>query len=167
VVSPVVAGGVLAAHALAYRITATPSERFHEYLAHAPQVLLLLTFAGIVMGGFGRSREAPKAHVFPLLAVTTFVLQEHLERVIHGGSFPILVTSRAFLVGLLLQIPFALVAWALARWLVAASGERPARRVVLRPRFELPLIALPTGALAAIEAPAALGRGPPLLLRPR
>ncbi len=166
-VSPVVAGGVLAAHALAYRLTGTPSEHVHDYLEHAPQVLLLLALSGAVLGGLGRAGKTPAAHVFPLVAVTTFLLQEHLERVLHGGSFPILVTSPAFLVGLLLQIPFAIVAWSLARWLLAAVGGLRTRRLVLRPRFDVPLVARARSVLAAIAPPPALGRGPPPLLRPR
>jgi hypothetical protein len=165
VVSPVVAAGVLVSHALAYRLTSTPTERFHAYLEHAPQVLLVLALSAIVLGGFGRRRVAPPARVFPLIAVTTFVLQEHVERLVHGGSFPILVTSPAFVVGLLLQIPTALVAWALARWLLAAVGEPPARRLAVRPRFELLLAMAPAALLTSLDPPPALGRGPPALLR--
>lgn len=158
--------GVLVSHELAYWVTSTPTDRFHAYLEHAPQVLLLIVLSAIVLGGFGRRRTAPPARVFPLIAVTTFVLQEHIERLVHGGSFPILVTSPAFVVGLLLQIPTALVAWALARWLLDAVGDPPARRLVVRPRFELPLVARPVSALASLRRPPARGRGPPLLLRP-
>ena len=165
--SPVLAAGVLVSHALAYRITATPTERFHAYLGHAPQVLLLLTFFGIVLGGVGRRGTAPAAHVFPLVAVTTFALQEHLERIVHGGSFPVLVTSPAFVVGLFLQIPVALVAWVVARWLLAAAGDAAPLRRTLRPQFDLPLVAVPAAALGSTKPPSARGRGPPLLLRSR
>jgi hypothetical protein len=167
VVSPVVAAGVLVSHSLAYRLTATPSDRFHAYLEHAPQVLLVLAVSGIVLGGFGRRREAPAAHAFPLIAVTTFVLQEHIERVVHEGSLPVLVTSPAFLVGLVLQVPVALVAWVLARWLLAAVGDAPARRIPVRPHFDLPLVAMPGAALGSVDPPAGLGRGPPSFLRSR
>jgi hypothetical protein len=161
VVSPVVAAGVLVSHALAYRLTSTPTDRFHAYLEHAPQVLLVLALSAIVLGGFGQRRVAPPARVFPLIAVSTFVLQEHIERLVHGGSVPILVTSPAFVVGLLLQIPTALVAWALARWLLAAVGDPPARRLVVRPRFDLSLVTAQRAVLASLEPPPALGRGPP------
>ena len=167
VVSPVVAGGVLVSHALAYRLTSTPTDRFHAYLEHAPQVLLVLALSAIVLGGFGRRRAAPPARVFPLIAVTTFVLQEHIERLVHGGSFPILVTSPAFVVGVFLQIPTALAAWVLARWLLAAVGEPAARRVVARPRFDLPLVVGSGAALRTLDRPAPVGRGPPSLLRSR
>ena len=65
VVSPVIAAGVLVAHALAYRLTSTPTDPFHEYLAHAPQVLLLLALSGLAIAGFGPRRDAPPAWVFP------------------------------------------------------------------------------------------------------
>ena len=50
-----------------------PTDPFHEYLAHAPQVLLLLTLSGLALAGFGPRRDAPPAWIFPLVAVATFV----------------------------------------------------------------------------------------------
>ena len=41
-VTPVAAAGVLAAHALAYRLTAAQPGPTHEYLAHVPQVVVVL-----------------------------------------------------------------------------------------------------------------------------
>lgn len=165
--APVLAAGVLVAHALAYRLTATPTERFHAYLEHAPQVLLLLVLCGLVLGGFGRRRAAPAAYVFPLVAMATFVLQEHLERLVHESTVPFLLTSPAFVVGLVLQVPVALVAWLLARWLLAAVGDAPPPRLALRPRFDSPLVAAPVAALESAEPPATRGRGPPRLVRSR
>jgi hypothetical protein len=167
VLLPVLAAGVLVSHALAYRLTASPTDRFHAYLEHAPQVLLVLALCGIVLGGFGRRREAPAAYAFPLIAVTTFAVQEHLERLVHEGTVPFLLTSPAFVVGLVLQVPVALGAWALARWLLAVASDAPPPRLALRPRFDLPLVAAPAAALGSAEPPAALGRDPPRLLRSR
>jgi hypothetical protein len=168
IVFPVIAAGVLVAHALAYRLTSTPTDRFHAYLEHAPQVLLLLVLSGLVLGGFGRRRTtAPAAHVFPLVAITTFAAQEHLERLVHGGSVPILVTSPAFLLGIVLQVPFALLAWFLARWLLSATAEPLVRSVRVRPRFELRLLAAPASAPAAVHRVPVRGRSPPTSLRPR
>ena len=126
VVSPVAAAGVLIGHGLAYRLTSTPTDPFHAYLEHAPQVLLILMVAGVILAALGTRTNAPPARVFPLVGLTTFVLQEHIERLVHGGGVPMLLTSPAFVVGLALQIPMALVAWALARWLLGLVGdERP------------------------------------------
>lgn len=165
--SPLIAAGVLAAHGLAYRLTSTPTDRFHAYLGHAPQVLVFVLLAAIAVGGLGRRRSAPPAYVFPLVGATAFVLQEHLERLVHGGSTPILVTSPAFLVGLVLQAPAALVAWALAVWLLDVVGDPPSRRLAVRPRFARALLPAPAAARASLEPPPASGRGPPVLLRPR
>jgi hypothetical protein len=166
VLSPVLGAGVLVSHALAYRVTGTPTEPFHAYLEHAPQILLVLALCGVALGGFGRRREAPAAYVFPLVALTTFAAQEHLERLVHEGTFPFLLTSPVFVVGLLVQVPVALGAWVLARWLLAA-GDAPAPRLALRPRFDSPLVAAPIPALVSAEPPAPRGRGPPPLVRPR
>ena len=164
--APVLAAGVLVAHALAYRLTATPTERFHAYLEHAPQVLLLLVLCGAVLGGFGRRRAAPAAYVFPLVAMATFALQEHLERLAHESTVPFLLTSPAFALGLVLQVPVALVAWALARWLLAVGDASPPR-LALGPRFDSPLVAAPAAVLPSAARPVARGRAPPPLLRSR
>ena len=101
VVSPVVATGVLTGHWLAYRLTATPTEPLHAYLAHAPEVLLIFTAAGAAPR---RARYVPSTllpvRTFPLVGLATFVVQEHLERLAHGGGLPMLLTSPAFVVGL-------------------------------------------------------------------
>jgi hypothetical protein len=165
VVSPVVAAGVLIAHSVAYRLTSTPTDPFHAYLGHAPQVLLLLAIAGIVVAALGRPRSAPPAHVFPVVALATYVVQEHVERIVHGGV-PLLLTSPAFLVGLALQVPVALVAWGLARWLLRAVGEqrRPAR---LRPRLEFRFVDFCQDHVAALGLPSPSSRAPPTPLLSR
>jgi hypothetical protein len=160
VVSPVIAAGVLVAHALAYRLTSTPTDPFHEYLAHAPQVLLLLALSGLALAGFGPRRDAPPAWVFPLVGIATFVAQEHVERIVHGGSVPILVTTPVFLVGLVLQVPVALVAWVLARRLLAVVAEQ-GPRLSLRARLEFAVRARELGHVAATALPSPLSRGPP------
>jgi hypothetical protein len=165
VVSPVVAAGVLVAHSVAYRLTSAPTDPFHAYLGHAPQILLLLAIAGIVVAAIGRPRAAPPAHVFPVVALATFVVQEHVERVVHGGV-PMLLTSPSFLVGLALQVPVALVAWSLARWLLRAVGEQrtPAR---LRSRLEFRLVDLSQEHVAALGLPSRSSRAPPAPLLSR
>jgi hypothetical protein len=166
VVSPVIATGVLTAHWLAYRLTSTPTDPLHGYLQHAPQVLLLLAAAGVILAAVSARGQAPPTRAFPLVALATFVLQEHLERLVHGGGVPFLLTSPAFLLGLALQIPVALVTWALARWLLAAlHAARP--RTPPRVRIVLVRLVDPISALAAIDVVLRTGRGPPDLLPSR
>jgi hypothetical protein len=158
-VSPVVAAGVLVAHALAYRLTSTPTDPWHAYLGHVPQILLLLAFAGAVLAAVGGPRGAPGAGVFPVVALGVFVAQEHLERVAHGGV-PVLVASPAFLVGLVLQIPVALLAWVVASWLLRAATAAP-KRVAVRSRIERTVSGLRLDHVAAIALPSTFSRGPP------
>jgi hypothetical protein len=163
-VSPVVAAGVFAAHSLAYRLTGTPSAPLHSYLAHAPQVLLVLAVAGLVIGGLGARLDAPPARAFPLAALATFVLQEHVERIAHGGELLSLVTSPAFLVGLALQLPVALVVWALARWLLRAVRAYRPGRCARRPQYVLGVLAPRRLMVSMGNVRIPPGRGPPRLL---
>ena len=159
-VSPVIATGVLVAHQLAYRLTSTPADPLHEYLAHGPQVLLLLTLSGLALSGFGPRRGAPPAWIFPAVALLTFVAQEHVERIVHGGGVPILVTTPVFLIGLALQIPVALLAWALAHRLLMVVAEAKARPP-LRARLEFELVRFDLDHVAAAAPRTPLSRGPP------
>jgi hypothetical protein len=164
VVSPVLAAGVLVAHTLAYRLTGTPTDAFHAYLAHIPQILLLAALAGLGLGGLGPRVDAPRPWFFAAVAVTTFVAQEHLERLVHGAGVSMLVTTPAFVVGVLLQIPVALVAWGLARWLLAVVGDRRLRYPG-PPRSTHELVPVAVGAPSSrskLRLPP--GRGPPSLL---
>ena len=159
--SPVLAAGVLVAHTLAYRLTGTPTDAFHAYLAHVPQILLLVALAGLGLGGLSSRVDAPRPVFFATVAVTTFAAQEHLERLVHGGGIPMLLTTPAFVVGVLLQIPAALVAWALARWLLSAVGASRHRRP-RPPRSTFELVPVAAGALSAgSELRLPPGRGPP------
>jgi len=164
VVSPVAAAGVLIGHGLAYRLTSTPTDPFHAYLEHAPQVLLILTVAGVILAALGTRTNAPPARAFPLVAIAAFVVQEHLERLVHGGGVPMILTSPAFVVGLALQVPVALVAWALARWLLGLVGDAVLRALVC-PNWTFVRAAIPIGACEPIDVRIPSGRGPPSLLR--
>ena len=166
VVSPVVATGVLTGHWLAYRLTATPTEPLHAYLAHAPEVLLIFTAAALLLAALGTSINAPPVRTFPLVGLATFVVQEHLERLAHGGGLPMLLTSPAFVVGLALQIPVALVAWAVAHWLLGLVDDLVPRTPVC-PDWDVVCATIPIGALDPIDVRIPPGRGPPRLLRYR
>jgi hypothetical protein len=161
VVSPVVGAGVLAAHALAYRLTGTPAAPFHSYLEHAPQVLLVLAACGLAIGAFGSRLGAPPAWSFPAVAVAAFVGQEHLERLVHGDGTLLLVASPTFLVGLALQIPVAIVAWLIARRLLAAVAGAESLRRPVRPRFLQIVVAPPIAAIRSLDIRVPSGRGPP------
>jgi hypothetical protein len=165
-VSPFVAAGVVVSHTLAYSLTGTPAGPVHGYLGHAPQLLFVLAIAGLALGGIESFRlgparlRLPGAWPFPAAALATFVVQEHLERYVHTGQLPVLLGSRAFVVGLLLQLPFALAAWALARRLLRALRQAPARPPCV-PRYLLGVVQGPGGPVRALAVLAPRGRGPP------
>lgn len=128
--------GSLVAHALAYRIvepdahdrTATLAATGHGYLAYAPLVLgaSLAIAAGALLALVRRSARgcdgAPVCDwTLALLPPAGFAVQEHLERLLATGDAPALVAEPVFLVGLLLQLPFALAVLAGARVLTRAA----------------------------------------------
>jgi hypothetical protein len=143
------AAGVLASHGLAYRIVEPNAERRHHLLEETGHgylsldlagslltALVIIGFAGCVLGG-ARRGDAPAPWIFALAPPAGFALQEHAELLIHTHAFgPSPVLAPTFLVGLALQIPFALMALLAARALLAAAGVL-ATRLGLPPRLRL------------------------------
>jgi hypothetical protein len=129
---PLVTAGSLLAHALAYRVAEpAPLARAellgatgHGYLAATPFVLgvcLAFLASGLVAVAVrSRRHRGTPAASWPLALVAPlgFAAQEHLERLGATGSFPVeLATQPAFLTGLALQAPIAVLALLCARWL--------------------------------------------------
>ena len=136
VCAPLALAGSLAAHSSAYRLLAADSHEHqrllarsgHGYLelipfaAAAALALALLALAVTARrAAHGVPAPAPAWRV-ALVAPLAFALQEHLERLAHTGAFPFgAVLEPTFVLGLLLQLPFALVAMFLARMLLGAA----------------------------------------------
>jgi hypothetical protein len=101
-----------------------------------------------------------------LVPLIGFSLQEHLERALTGGSVPVAaILEPTFLVGLALQLPFALAALAVARALVR-TAERIGVTLAEAPPAARAQPVLPLG--AAVRLPrvrplafGSCGRGPP------
>jgi hypothetical protein len=175
--------GAQLAHTLAYRL-AEPnaherahllSESGHAYLRFASAGLGLLA-AIVVLSlvlevraiGVGARRTHPRLWGFAAIAPATFVFQEHFERLLHDGASPWgAALEQTFLLGLVLQLPFALLAYAAARLLLGAA--RGIAALLRRPRLARGLRAarralLPIGAPHSILLRSTLGpRGPPSL----
>jgi hypothetical protein len=154
--------GVLAAHEIAYELTGTGSDGMHGYLAHAPQlgaVLATLTLAALVVTSRStRVRRWP----FPALALSAFAAMEHLERLLHTGDLPWLLTRPVFLLGLALQVPIALLAWTLARRLIDVVTQHESRRRPPRvPSHSLALLPEPSPLLGVVRRTDAVARAPP------
>jgi hypothetical protein len=173
--------GSQGAHLLTYRLVEPNADQRahlladtgHAYMAYLPLGLALCT-AVVLFALIGQARQARPGQAglaawqFGLIAPLVFCCQEHFERLLHDGTFPWdAVLQRTFLLGLALQLPFALAAYLLARLLLRVAhavalllGRAP------RQRRTVPIL-LPL--LASVDAPRlpalALGfstRGPPL-----
>lgn len=183
---PLMAAGSLLAHAASYWLVAPNGhERLqlleqsgHGYLVCTPclfAICLTLVLVGVAAHTAeaiqGRTRARVSAWPFALLPVLAFVVQEHLERLLHTGTFPVSAAlAPTFLVGLLFQLPFALGALVLARVLVAAAttlGEALADRRRAYPAWPLllraPALDARTPRIPALASGAA-ERAPPIAL---
>lgn len=118
VVAPLATFGVLVGHEIAYALSRTPYEDLHGYMAHLPQVGLLLALLSLVGASFVERGQRLAMWPFPAVAIAGFVAQEHVERLAHSGSLPFLLDKPFFLIGLGIQSVVAIAAWLLARLLV-------------------------------------------------
>jgi hypothetical protein len=131
--APLMLGGLLSAHWLAYRLsipdaharTDALAHSGHGYLGYTP--LALTVCLGVLLSALalralaaarGELRRPATSRTIVLLPLIAFVIQEHVERLVYEGHFPwTTALEPTFLVGLALQLPFALaallVAWAL------------------------------------------------------
>lgn len=154
------ASGLLAGHELAHRLTGDGGLGVHGYLRHAPQVLLVLALPAVLLAAFETRGRPPRPWSFALLGVGGYVAMEHLERLATGAP-PWVLTTPTFVLGLLLQLPFALAAWWVARSLLRLEPPRRLRPPRLQAAFPVP--AVPAG--LAVLRPAAVRprlRAPPL-----
>jgi hypothetical protein len=154
--------GWISAHEVAYRLAlphphASGSdlvEARHAYLAYASLLVVLCLFiavlctAGLVLRPHGvRSPSGRLLLVFLLLPPLGFALQEVIESLLTGGLPFEAALESAFLVGILLQIPFAVVALVAARVFfavarsIARRGEGPGRPKLVAFDLSQPLAA--------------------------
>jgi hypothetical protein len=135
-------------------------------------VAVFLVWAVVDSARGGEPRPVPAA-VFGVLPVLGFTLQEFLERYLHGAGFAWwMVLQPTFRIGVLLQLPFGLAAYLVARFLLrvaerlgaalASRSYRP-RRVVVASVRRLRVVAEEPRRLGALTVPGA-GRAPPTLL---
>ncbi len=181
---PLAVIGSLAGHSVGYRAalpdvherTQALATSGHGYLDYAPLAIALcialagLGFAAAVVDAIGhRERRQAGGHfvLVAALAPVAFVLQEFGERLAYDGRVHWqLLVSAPFLLGLALQLPFALLAAAIAfalasvARLVARALERVRvpRRAALAVRRPLPVDLPRQRALAG----SCSGRGPPI-----
>lgn len=161
VVLPLSGAGVFVGHDLAYRAAGAGGEGLHGYLAHAPQLLLAVLLPALLVAVTTRPGRPLRPWAFALVGGSAFVAMEHAERLAHG-HVPWLLGTPVFLLGLALQLPFALVAWWVARTLLRVAAG-PLRRPPLLARHAVELLA---AALVPAPEPVpvrARPRGPPAI----
>jgi CDP-diglyceride synthetase len=184
--APLMFAGLIAGHFLAYRLAYSDAHARadalarsgHAYFGYVP--LALSVSLGVLLAGLalraasafrGETRRAATSPLIVLLPPIAFVVQEFTERLVHNGQVSwTVVLQPAFLLGLAVQLPFALaallIAWALdsaARAIGHALGIQP------RPVFQI-FVPEPVRVLAT-PRPAGLARGygeraPPFARRP-
>ena len=141
---PLVILGLFVAHQASYYVvhgTDAPkvlADTGHGYLQHLPLALIVclitsLSFvaADAVWSALTR-RPVTKLPVWPFLLTgpVTFTVQEHVERYQATGQLPWSVTLEAtFLVGLLLQVPTALLIYFMARQVMSTARHAIAKVV--------------------------------------
>jgi hypothetical protein len=182
---PVMAAGSLGAHSLSYLFVSAravegageASERAStssgSYLVLFLGILAATTVvaaaARLLLGRRQNDSSSVSPWLFFVLPPLAFALQELVERLLHAEAFPFhAALEPRFLLGLLLQLPFGLLALVLARALVRVV-ERLVRVLVHDQRQRLRIAALWSLQLACDlpRIPAlALGyqqRGPPAI----
>ena len=172
--APLMFGGLIAGHALGYRLAiADPQARAdalahsgHGYLGYAPfalAVCLGVLLAALVLQGLtgfrGERRRPATSPLIVLLPPFAFVVQEFLERLIHSGHVPWTTAFEpAFLFGLAFQLPFALAALLLA-WALDSAARAVGRALAAAPQPIFPgFVPVPVRVVAA-PRPAGLARG--------
>lgn len=165
-VTPLAAAGVLVAHAAAYRLTGTPTGPVHAYLDHVPQIVAVLATIGLVgLAVQQRGVGSRSLGAFALAAPAGFTCQEHVERLLHTGELPWLLTTPSFLLGLALQVPVAVLCVLVARRVVGTlASVRPLRRPPALGLVALPVTEMPVFRPRATRPSRATGRSPPALL---
>lgn len=182
---PLMLGGSAIAHSLAYRIVVPArsergtllAETGHAYQRYAPQaigvaaaILVCALAVRVLARRTGGVAAAVPLAPFAFLPPLAFAVQEHVERFAHDGAMPLgAALQPTFAVGLALQLPFAAVAYLLARLLLRLADDVALTARTGPPRA-IALASEPIRQVASACAPAAsplalhrAKRGPPAL----
>jgi hypothetical protein len=159
--APLLVLSLLVGHSLGYRwAVADPHARAHlleesghGYFTYAP---LLIAVGFTLVAAALAARIHAAAHgdrlggsppwLFALLPPVAFVVQELAERLLHSGHVHVgTLAEPAVLIGLMLQLPLAVIALGLA-WLLAQAADQLGEALAERPRDRLAGISLPSPA---------------------
>jgi hypothetical protein len=176
---PLSAAGMLLAHQFAWQLTGHGHEdgEAHGYLQYGA-VFAALIVATLIVGATAQLIRGvsgagiagtPSARVFAIVPVIGFVLQEHLEHLVAARELEVtFFLSTPFLLGLALQLPFALAALLVAQFILGlvATVVRAVNALGLVPGLAslhvlVPLV--PELAPRPVLATRSAGRAPPRL----
>lgn len=187
---PLMTAGVILAHWIAYLVAvpdagsrrALLAASGHAYVAWVPMLLgvtaavaVLLLACLALRGGTSLAHARLRPRAFVVLPPVAFAVQEHAERLRVGYDTPWHVWQEpTFLRGLLLQLPFGLLAYAIAALVLRVSRAVQAlveRRRTARPfaPWRAPRVPRPSAAALLRAVPVRAGdalsfRGPPAAL---
>jgi hypothetical protein len=178
---PLSAAGMLLAHQLTWGVAAHghEGEVSHGYLRYVA-VFVALAAAVIAVAstrhfvqtiGGTEVAEVPSAITFAVMPIVGFVFQEHLEHLVAARELELgFFLSPPFVLGLALQVPFALATMLVARLIlrVIRTAATALRRAAPRPRWVFvdlpaPVVCDAVGGPARIRGLAfsCAGRAPP------
>lgn len=177
---PLSAAGMLLAHQLTWGVAGHghDEEVAHNYLRYGA-VFLALAAAVIAVASTrhfvrsigGEVADVPSSVTFAVMPIVGFVFQEHLEHLVAARELELsFFLSPPFVIGLALQLPFALAAMLVARLILRAirTAVTTLRRAGAPPCWVFVELSIPAVS-AAIGGPArtrglafsAAGRAPP------
>ena len=172
---------MLLAHQLTWGVAGHghDEEVAHDYLRYgavfvalAAAVIAVATTRNFVRTIGGEVAEVPSAVTFAVMPIVGFVFQEHLEHLVAARELELsFFLSPPFVVGLALQLPFALAALLVARLILRAirTAVTTLRRAGARPCWVFVELSIPA-VRASVGGPArsrglafsSAGRAPPL-----
>ena len=178
---PLAIAGALSGHAVANALMGAPSDPAAELVvpgrpAFEPLVALVALLAALLLAALlarvaGLWSPQSSVAALPFAAVTPlfFVFQEHLEAFLHSGGVPFgTVLEPTFVPALALQLPFALLAYLIARALLrfadsvrrflADSGGEIRHRGPIRMPVRRPSVRRPWARFVVVSHS---GRAPP------
>jgi hypothetical protein len=176
---PLSAAGMLLAHQFAWQLGGHEhaGEAAHGYLQYGAvfaalgvATLVVAATSQLIRGVAGAGvAQAPSARVFAIVPIIGFLVQEHLEHVVAERELEVtFFLTVPFLLGLALQVPFALAALLVARLIlgmvasvVRAVGSLAVVHGLASLRVLVPLV--PELALRPVLATRSAGRAPPHL----
>jgi hypothetical protein len=161
---PLVGAGVLVGHDLAYRLAGASDPAVHDYLAHLPQLVAILATVGLLGLAVDQRAIQLGSGRFGFLGAAVYALQEHVERLVHTGSVPLILGDRTFILGVALQIPIGLACLAIARVLARELHAPMPARVRVVGSFALGRIREGHTPIRSTVRVALRGRSPPRVI---